>query len=535
MDIQLYDYQQDLYDKTTNALFVENQKKICVVLPTGGGKSVIIGKLANSLPGRTLILTHRIEILSQNSTWLKNVGLLSSTINTLKYSNDTIIAMVQTLHARIKTYGIEYLGKIDNIILDEVHILIFQKVFEQYNFNKLIGFTATPVLNKKKYIDIDGVEFTQDYTLSEIFDCLIQGPDTQDLIDRNKLVQDYNIVLNLPNFDKLKESDSSPDGYTKKSLDEVYANTASVKILHEAYNKYCLGKKTLIFNASTKVNDFVYKTFKKQGLNVKMFDSVSKAEINPKTKKKYTRKEIIEWFNEERDAILINVNVFTTGFDVTDVECVIINRATKSLSLLLQMVGRGSRTTKKILKDYFTVIDLGQNIHNHGHWSKRRNWEDWFYPQELKRKKTIDLLDVWQCAFCESFNIKGEVVCVFCGVDKTEKQSESQAKKLKDGKLVEFSEMPLPKANSIIQYTLSLNENSSFAFKLLDARIIELFKYYNVSKAFYNKRKEDFKTRLKQIYLPVYFAIIKSELIGKNRKLDTMLEALYNKIDKIYE
>jgi superfamily II DNA or RNA helicase len=548
MQINLYDYQQQFYIDILRKLEVVN--KVCGVLPTGGGKSVVIGKLANELEGRTLILTHRIEILTQNSEWLNNVGLLSSKINTLKYNNKTVIAMVQTLDARIKKHGIKYIGPIDNIILDEVQILIFEKVFKQYNFKKLIGLTATPVLNKKKYTTIDDIEFVEPFTLSEIFDDIVQGPDTQDLINKDKLVQDYNIVLNLPDFNKLKESDTSPDGYTKKSLDEVYSNTASIEILSKAYNKYCEGKKTLIFNSSTKVNEFVYKIFKDKGLNVKMFDSVSKAEINPETNKCYTRNEIIDWFKNEKDAILINVNVFTTGFNVTDVECVIVNRATKSLSLWLQMVGRGSRTTDKILKDFFTVIDLGQNIHNHGRWSAKRNWEDYFYSPGKKRKKIIDLLDVWQCKECESFVLKGEVVCGFCGTDKTEKEKENE-KKLKEGELVELNQMPPPKSRSIIDYTIKLNENSTFAFNLLERRIIDLFIYYNVSKEVYRNRFEDyldskgqskkgFKTRVKQIYLPIYFAIIKSvesyEMnTGPNNRLEKMLTRMYDKINKLYE
>ena len=245
-EINLYDYQQELYDGICKKLFIENYKSVCGVLPTGGGKSVVIGKLANDLPGRTLVLTHREEILNQNSEWIDNVGLLSSKVDTLRYDNKVVIAMVQTLHSRIKKFGIDYIGEIDNIILDEIHILIFEKVFEQYNYKRLVGLTATPVTNKRLTTNIDGVEFTEPFTLSRIFDTIVQGPDTQDLIDKGKLVQDYNIVLNLPDFGNLKESDSSPDGYTKKSLNEVYSNTASLDMLWEAYNKYGKGKKTII-------------------------------------------------------------------------------------------------------------------------------------------------------------------------------------------------------------------------------------------------------------------------------------------------
>tara|TARA_R110000744_G_scaffold362132_1_gene470115 strand:+ start:768 stop:980 length:213 start_codon:yes stop_codon:yes gene_type:complete len=60
--ITLRPYQQDLYDKIQQSISKE-VKNILVQAETGWGKSILIGKLANNLEGRTLILTHRIELL----------------------------------------------------------------------------------------------------------------------------------------------------------------------------------------------------------------------------------------------------------------------------------------------------------------------------------------------------------------------------------------------------------------------------------------------------------------------------------------
>ena len=531
--IKLRTYQQGLYDSIHNKLNDESVKSVCAVLPTGGGKSVVIAKLAQELTGRTLILTHRIEILQQNSEWFTNAGILTAKNNTLRHDTKIVIAMVQTAFARIKKYGTEYLGDFDNIILDEVQVLIFKKVFEKYNYKKLIGFTGTPVLNKKKYTTINGVEYVEPYTLSEIFDTIAQGTDTQDLIDLGYLVQDYNIVLDLPNMDKLKASESNPDGYTTNSLNEVYANTASLEILKNSYYRYCKGKKTLIFNATTKVNGVVYKQLKDLGLNVKMFDTVNTTDINPNTEKPYTREEIIEWFNSEQDAILINTNVFTTGFNVTDVEVVIVNRATKSLSLWIQMVGRGSRITNKIFKDKFTVLDLGQNIYEHGIWSMRRNWEEYFYPGEKRLKHKSDVLDTWTCTNCGAFNIKEVVVCEACG-EPMQDSEESTSKKQKIGELREIGDMPIPKSIQIINYTKARDESSNFAFKLLERKIIELFIHYNVTADFYINNQVRFMHRIKEIYTPIYFGIIRSDLKGANKTLTNQLRRIKTKIDKLY-
>jgi len=88
------------------------------------------------------------------------------------------------------------------------------------------------------------------------------------------------------------------------------------------------------------------------------------------------RNELVNWFKNERDAILCNVSIFTTGFDVTDVEAIILNRATTSLSLFLQMVGRGVRVTDVIYKDNCILIDGGENIDRFQEFSDpSRDWK----------------------------------------------------------------------------------------------------------------------------------------------------------------
>jgi len=547
MSITLRDYQQPFYDDIWNELFVKNVKRVCGVLPTGGGKSVVIGKLANNLPGRTLILTHRVEIFNQNSEWVKDLGMLASDVNTLRYDNKVVIAMVQTLDARLKNYGDDYIGSFDNIILDEVHILIFEKVFNKYNYDRLIGFTGSPVVYGKKIeTSIDNVDYVEDYTLSQIFDTIVCGPSTQELIDLGYLVQDYNIVLRLPDFDKLKESDSNPDGYTSKSMNEVYYNTVSLDKLMEGYYRYAKDKKTLIFNSSNKVNKMIYDHMKSKGINCKMFDTSKNRNINPETGKYYKRSEIIEWFRNEKDAVLINTNVFTTGFDVDDVECIIMNRATKSLALFIQIIGRGSRITNKTFKDKFTVLDLGQNIYEHGLWSQERDWEKYFYSNGPRLKNNLDMLSVWECEYCGYYNVKGTTECGDCGAEKLNAVINGKDKKFKDGQFTIIKDMDPPRGRAIVAYCKKNNLSISEAIKITQNRILELFVSYRVSESFYARRKEDyvdkhgfnkkgFDSRVKEIFRPCYFAILdkKSGLTGnRKRKLNTENERLIKIIEK---
>jgi hypothetical protein len=284
----------------------------------------------------------------------------------------------------------------------------------------------------------------------------------------------------------------------------------------------------MIFNASTKVNQEVYDHFNELGLNVKKFDSVNRSEINPNTEKPYTRTEIVDWFKNTPNAILINVNVFTTGFNVTDVECIIVNRATKSLSLWLQMVGRGSRTTDKIYKDVFTVIDLGYNIREHLRWSEKRDWKRWFYPSIPKLKRIMDLTDTWECSGCKNLNVIGDLYCTNCGLEKPTR--EASEKSGRDGILIEHESMPLPNSKSIIEYTIKQGETANFAFKILTNRILELFTHHNITLKQYQEQEERFNNRINQIVRPIYFAIIKSDLKGSNKRLKTYTSKLLTRL-----
>src|SRR5690606_6168374 len=71
-----------------------------------------------------------------------------------------------------------------------------------------------------------------------------------------------------------------------------------------------------------------------------------------------------------------SVSILTTGFDEPTVQSVILNRATRSLTLYFQMIGRGSRPLPN--KKTFTVIDLGNNIARFGAWDEKMDWYDIF-------------------------------------------------------------------------------------------------------------------------------------------------------------
>jgi len=530
-NIILREYQTVLYNKILESLNGD-KNSVVAYLPTGGGKSILIGKLANELKGRTLILTHRIEVLRQNSEWLINSGILTSDKNTVTINNKIVIAMVQTLHSRIKALGIDYVGNFDNIILDECHVIIFDKVFKQYSYKNLIGFTGSPVLNKIKKKNIGGIDHVAKASLGDTFDKIVYHYDTQNLIDDGFLVQDYNITLQPKKLNELVQTRLTPDGYTIQSLNTVYSNTASLKLVGDSYDKYLKDKKIIIYNPSVLVNEYVEMLFLKNGVdNVFLYDSQN-SRINGE-ESGISRDEFVKLFKSVESGVLINANVFTTGFDVDDIDGIIVNRATKSLALWIQMVGRGSRITKKKFKSEFIVIDLGNNIFEHGKWSQNRDWDAHFKTQEWRPAKKYDLLSTWDCPECNSIISNNDTVCPYCGHNKLDDVKERKIK-TRDGELIEVNKPSIPTGKGILNYTKSINENAAFAFNLAEQKIMELFIIANVTKQQYKSKAIEFMERVRAIYLPIYFTILNSDLSGANRKLNTMLKRLYSKINNMY-
>jgi type I site-specific restriction endonuclease len=152
-----------------------------------------------------------------------------------------------------------------------------------------------------------------------------------------------------------------------------------------SYIEKSLGKKNLIFNIGINTSLYVYETFREAGLPIRHLDNTNTPE---------DRKDILRWFKNTPDAILTSVGILTTGFDEPTVETIILNRATKSLTLYYQMIGRGSRKLDN--KDTFTVIDLGNNAARFGLWSEPVDWQHIFkspefYLENLRDDAEIEL------------------------------------------------------------------------------------------------------------------------------------------------
>jgi len=360
-DKELYSYQQGaisrIFEKFDTA---PEDYHLLYQLPTGGGKTVIFSEMVRQYlknhSKKVLVMTHRVELCRQTSEMLTGFGVVNKVVDSKADLDDQAeyscyVAMVETLNNRLNDDKLD-ISDIGLVIIDEAHYNSFTKLFKFFEKSFLLGVTATP-LSSNKELPMKGN-----------YDELIVGETIEALIENDFLAKaevfQYDMALTS------LEVGSNGD-YTVKSSEDLYSSPLMLEKLLKAYEKHSKGKKTLIFNNGINTSINVYHTLNAEGLPVMHLD-------NTATKKQ--RKQILKWFKETPNAILTSVSILTTGFDEPTIDTIILNRATKSLTLYYQMIGRGSRILNN--KSKFTVIDLGNNNYRFGPWGADLDWQTIF-------------------------------------------------------------------------------------------------------------------------------------------------------------
>jgi superfamily II DNA or RNA helicase len=376
---ELYPFQ----DKTVQTIIDELEKNgkqfnLLYQLPTGGGKTVIFSEIAKKFIQKTnekvLILTHRIELSIQTSKQLQAIGIdnkiISSEVKTIPNQGDynCFIAMVETLNNRLNENE-NFIENVGLVIVDEAHYNSFRKIFQFYKNGNILGVTATPLSSNRAL------------PLNDNYHKLIVGESIASLIEKGYLADAITYTYDV-NLHGLKIG--SNGDFTVNSSDQVYGNYFMQEKLLFAYEEVAIGEKTLIFNSGIETSIRVEETFKKRGYKIRHLDS---------TFSDKDRKEVVSWFKNTPDAILTSVGILTTGFDEPTVQTIILNRATRSLTLYHQMIGRGSRKLPN--KDQFKLIDLGNNVRRFGFWQDYLNWQDAFrFPDRFLESRLSEMEDL---------------------------------------------------------------------------------------------------------------------------------------------
>lgn len=481
----LYDYQLEDLSKIFKCLEESpDDVNLLYQLPTGGGKTVVFSEIARRYirykKKKVVVLTHRIELSVQTSNMLSGFGVRNKVINSdvkeldENESYECYVAMVETLNNRLQDKAIELEG-VGLVIIDEAHYNSFRKLFKYFEKSVILGVTATPLSSNIKL------------PMKDHYRKLIVGETISSLIEKKFLAK-----ANMYNYDvSLKSLKLGISGdYTVKSSDALYGNQQMLGKLLTAYEELGRATKTLIFNNGISTSKYVYETFRRAGYPVRHLDNKNSAS---------ERREILDWFAETPDAILTSVSILTTGFDEPTVETIILNRATRSLTLYFQMIGRGSRILKN--KDEFTVVDLGNNIARFGPWDAPVNWQDIFHfpdfyldnirsDDEIEREFVYEMPAALRAKFEKTANIDFDVKEVYKQVFARGKKS----KEVLEKSIEQHAHMCLENSKDVFQARMlarELSEEIEYRIKQYSQCIM------NNTKNYREWLQEDYERRLR--------------------------------------
>jgi len=531
----------------------EHHDRVAFSLSTGGGKTACFSFIAKSFikkhNRKVLVLAHREVLIDQTLKTLRTIGVTCESVlaskKKLNHLSSVYVAMVQTLKNRLREDS-EFVKDIGLVIIDEAHLDQYREIMDQFPNAKILAVSATFSTLKKinftkcsvckkihdevvQCCNYETYEYTRKFAFAEIYGHLVLGDSISQLIDKDRLVRDLNYEVG--NIDRTSLTiDAKTGDFDTKSTDKYFGEFNVVK----NYEEICKGEKTLVFSSSTTTNLQTYQYFIDAGYeNVRMLDSVNT--------KKSERKPILQWFKETPDAILLNCGVLTAGFDEPTIQVIILNRATLSLSLYLQMVGRAGRKCDHIYKPHFKVIDGGGNIqyfkekYGGGKWSDEYDWESIFYGTDEKPKPKKEALDqTKQCTGCDGIIPKNSIECIYCGHIEEDILKE---RVLSDEVAKLVDEIPKPNGKKIVVYCEKVGKDKSFAWLILQNQILDLFIRHEVTFGTYQKTEQNgkFEQSMRSIIKEPYSSIQGSELEGtKLRTKAYIINKIKSKLEKYY-
>ena len=327
----LRDYQQEMKLR----LFEEWEfhRNVMVQMPTGTGKThllaAIVREFLRGSGSRVWIVAHRRELVDQIEETVSRHGMS-------KEDGRVRVMSIQWLSRNRK----DMYEEPDLIVIDEAHHALaetYRILWENYPEARKLGMTATPCrLNGKGFTDL--------------FNSLITSWTVAEFIGKGWLSSfDYvSIRANSREqrlIDSLKKRGADGD-YQVKEMNEVLNRETSIGRLYESVERYAHGKKGIVYAVSIAHARRIAACYSAHGLESVAIDSRTPAS---------ERKELVDDFRRGKVKVLVNVDIFSEGFDCPDVEFVQLARPTLSLAKYLQQVGRGLRRSAN--KESCMLID----------------------------------------------------------------------------------------------------------------------------------------------------------------------------------
>ena len=370
-EIKLFDYQEDMKERIEKALRLH--RSVMAQMPTGTGKTylltaVIDSFVSNNPMEKVWIVAHRRELVSQIDETVRKFHSY--------YASNT-----SSLLSSVKAMSIQWLmrhyDEIEEepgmIVIDEAHHALaktYKEMWERFPKAKFLGLTATPCrLNGKGFTDL--------------FDVLVQSWSVPEFISKGRLAT-YDFVsiksdgVTQRLIDSLQKRGADGD-YQNKEMDMLLNKKPSIERLYQSLEEFGKDRKGIVYAINISHAQKITKLYQENGVKAIAIDSKTPAA---------ERQQDIEAFKKGDIQVLVNVDIFSEGFDCPDVEFVQLARPTLSLAKYLQMVGRGLRVAKG--KKNCVIIDNVGLYRVFGLPSQVWNWNAMFEGKLKvgKRKET---------------------------------------------------------------------------------------------------------------------------------------------------
>ena len=370
-EIKLFDYQEDMKERIEKALRLH--RSVMAQMPTGTGKTylltaVIDSFVSNNPKEKVWIVAHRRELVSQINETVRKFH---------SYSASNTSSLVSSVKAMSIQWLMRHYDEIEEepgmIVIDEAHHALaktYKEMWERFPKAKFLGLTATPCrLNGKGFTDL--------------FDVLVQSWDVPEFISKGRLAT-YDFVsiksdgVTQRLIDSLQKRGADGD-YQNKEMDMLLNKKPSIERLYRSLEEYGKDRKGIVYAINISHAQKITKLYQEHGVKAIAIDSKT-----PATE----RQQDIEAFKKGDIQVLVNVDIFSEGFDCPDVEFVQLARPTLSLAKYLQMVGRGLRVAKG--KKNCVIIDNVGLYRVFGLPSQVWNWNAMFEGKLKvgKRKET---------------------------------------------------------------------------------------------------------------------------------------------------
>ena len=326
--IELFDYQEDMKARIEKALCLH--RSVMAQMPTGTGKTYLLTAVIDSFvranpKAKVWIVAHRRELVSQ----------IDETVRKFQSYSSATSSLLSSVKAMSIQWLMRHYDEIEEepgmIVIDEAHHALaktYKEMWERFPKAKFLGLTATPCrLNGKGFTDL--------------FDVLVQSWGVPEFISKGRLAT-YDFVsiksdgVTQRLIDSLQKRGADGD-YQNKEMDMLLNKKPSIERLYRSLEEFGKDRKGIVYAINISHAQKITKLYQEHGVKAIAIDSKTPAA---------ERQQDIEAFKKGDIQVLVNVDIFSEGFDCPDVEFVQLARPTLSLAKYLQMVGRGLRVAK---------------------------------------------------------------------------------------------------------------------------------------------------------------------------------------------